>query len=248
MKRRPKVHLIAALLSVAVFWLYTAFKDVTSDVQTRSPRYRMLEILGHCQNYAKSHGDTYPDGRSSNEAFRKLFQAGLIKDEGKFRVNRYSKRPDDNIGDAKNGFGNALETGECEVFYVRPHHSDNNSPKGPSIFAFRQTDWQNYWVWASESPMTTASERPANGTFGFLRAEEVNLLSPDYWKQFGVDFKDVLAPEGFAPDVTALNNQARANRSVRWLIFIPYGLFLIADLGYVWYARRKLRKSSAATS
>ena len=244
-------HVIFVVITLLVFLLYIAYKDLMSQIRTRSTKSAMGLILNLCQAYATAHDNTYPDGETSNEAFRKLFHVEPRNvSEGMFLRSSSSKRyPDEEIGGAENGFSKALEPGECDVYYVRAHPSATSHSVNPRVFVFVRADWKNYWVWSSYGAMTKDSLGSGSLlTRGVLNAEEVDLLSPDYWKQFGVDFKDVLAPEGFAPDVAALNSQARANRRVRWLIFIPYGLFLIADLGYVLYARRKLRESSAANS
>ena len=235
-------HVIFVGFTLLVFWLYIAYKDLMSQLRTRSHKSDMGLILSLCQAYATAHDNAYPDGQSSNEAFRKLFHVEPKNvSEGMFLRSASSKRyPDDEIGAAENGFSKALEPGECDVYYVRAQPSATSHSVNPRVFVFVRADWKNYWVWSSYGAMT--KDNLGSGsllTRGVLNAEEVNLLSPDYWKQFGVDFKDVLAPEGFAPDVTALNNQARAHRRVRWLIFIPYGLFLIADLAYACLAKRR---------
>ena len=238
-------HCVGVLLTAAAFWLFITYKDVMSEIRTRGPRYRMRQIQSVCEDYAKTHGNTYPDGESSNETFRKLFSDPKMGGdvESTFLVSPpFKKHADGEIGDASDGYSKALEPGECDVYYVRPQPSATNHPKTPRVFALVRTSWINYWVWSSYGTMTKDTQSVGPLSLGFLNAEEVDLLSPDYWKQFGVDFKDVLAPEGYTLDVPALNRENQANRRASCLILVPYGLFVIGDIVYFCYKRRKLKK------
>lgn len=240
---RYTTHCTLLLLTGFAWPIYTSYQENFSKKMLSIYEGRFTALHSVFHNYAVHHDKHFPDGKTSNEAFRKLFQGSLVDDESLFLI-ADQPEPDQYIGTAETGFREALEPGECNLYYVRGLKFDHHAPKMPWIFTLIKTRWQNYWVYIGADFQFSGRGRivlPSYAT-GYLDAEKVNLLSPDYWKQFGVVFNDVLAPEGPKEDPMVLSPTAQANRRVRWLIFIPYGLFLIADFGYACLAKRR-RKS-----
>ena len=241
-------HAIFAFLTVLVFGLFTLFQTVMSEASAKTAKKNAYQIMNAVAVYKESHEEKFPNDQSSNEVLRRFFQLGLVEDEILFATNRDEKSPDGNIGSAENGYQQALEEGECGIYYIRGLKLAPLKAKAPCLFYLRKTHGCNYWICGYLVKSFDKTPPEITSSVEFLNAEEVDLLSPDYWKQFGVDFKDVLAPEGYTLDVPALNRENQANRRVRWLILIPYGLFIIGDIVYFRYTRRKLRKSSLANS
>lgn len=244
MTKKPLIRYIlhcTILLCTGLAWpVYNAFDDDFENINIPIYEHRLEPVAAACHEYAEAHDKNFPDGKSSNEAFRKLFQTGLVEYE--YHFHGYEPRGSDNIiGTAETGFREALEPGECTLYYVRGFQSDHYEAKRPWIFTLLKNEWRNTWVYIS-ADYSIQGETVGPFITGTLDAEKVNLLSPDYWKQFGIDFNDVLAPEGPMEDPMVLSPTAQAHRRERWFIFIPYGLFLIADLGYACLAKRR-RKS-----
>lgn len=105
-------------------------------VSTKTARWRAFSVkkrlsqqYSSCHQYARTHAGAYPDGNSSNAAFRKLFQEGIEDDERGYFIPPLTKGhnfPDLQIGDKGNGFAQALESGECSLYYIRvPAHPRN---------------------------------------------------------------------------------------------------------------------------
>ena len=91
---------------------------------------QLFHIYQACSAYAQINDQVFPDGKSSNEAFRELFIIGLIDDEKLFfiRKNGIERKgePDGDIGTARNQYKKALEAGECDFYYVRGQAKDRD--------------------------------------------------------------------------------------------------------------------------
>lgn len=71
--------------------------------------------------YVSGADQMFPDGKSSNEAFRQLFVKGLVDDEKLFHLEgpeNKNDQPDGDIGTEKDGFKAALAPGECSFYYI----------------------------------------------------------------------------------------------------------------------------------
>ena len=143
--------------------------------------------------YAQAHDQAMPDGKSSNEVFRKLFQEGLLDDEKLFFIkarNGGGKPPDGVIGTQEDGFAKALEPGECCFYYVRGGVADRDDSTRPILFTR---------VGGSDGKVFTIVVRVS----GQSRVEDPRAedwFDKEYMKsKYGIDPSDILAPEGPLP-------------------------------------------------
>ena len=229
---RYTCHCILLLLTGFAWPIYTSYQENFSKKMLRACESKFYQILQSFKIYAAQHNSIFREANSSNEAFRKLFQAQLLDDEETFHFSLYDKMPDGNIGTVENGFREALEENECTAYTYRLASPD--SPM-PCVIALVRTQWNNYWVLGSfekGEPVVNVHEV----------GKVTNPVFAAYFDYYAVDFRNQLAPDGPKEDPMVLSLTAQANRRVRWIIFIPYGLFLIADLGYACLAKRR-RKS-----
>ena len=143
--------------------------------------------------YAQSRDGAFPDGKSSNEAFRKLFQLGLVDDEKLFFIKARTgggKPPDGDIGTTDDGYAKALEPGECCFYYIRGGVADRSDPSRPIILTR---------IGGTDGKVSTI----CIGLIGQARVEEgkaEDLFDKEYLKlKYGIDPSDILAPEGPIP-------------------------------------------------
>lgn len=91
---------------------------------------QLYQIYQACSAYAQTNDQVFPDGKSSNEAFRELFIKGLVDDERLFFIHKdgfkRKRRPDGDIGTAQNQYKKALEAGECDFYYIRGQAKDRD--------------------------------------------------------------------------------------------------------------------------
>ncbi|WP_113957939.1 hypothetical protein [Roseimicrobium gellanilyticum] len=88
--------------------------------------------------YAMGNDGRYPEGKTSNEVFRELFQSGLCEDEMLFaipdtRARNTGKLPDGQVGTVDDGFSKALVPGECDVTLVTPPPTGTPSSRNRPI-------------------------------------------------------------------------------------------------------------------
>lgn len=84
-----------------------------------------------------SEGGEFPEGKSSNEAFRQLFLKGLIDDEKLFYLGSAENKdgqPDGDIGTEKDGYKAALAPGECSFYYISGLTSDRDDSSLPIAY------------------------------------------------------------------------------------------------------------------
>ena len=192
------------LIAVAVSLLYW---DVMSDIKRKSD-LRMLRQIGEsCAAYAKAHEGNYPDGTTSNEAFRQLFIAGLIDDERLFMTSEIDrKRPDGNIGTAENGYLQALAPGECRWTYVRGLKAGKADPTTPLFYMQSFRDDGEVWMLSCREGGNSVIDHTENGAvFEVFNGQKMDTFSAAYLKErYGIAPQDILKPEGPPRDAVAV--------------------------------------------
>ena len=109
-----------------------------SEAAVKETLGKLNRIHQACVAYSISHHLKFPVGKTSNEAFRQVFIAGVIDDEKLFYISEIGdkkKLPDGKIGNAASGFAEALEPNECNISYVSGLTFDLNDGNLPLAFA-----------------------------------------------------------------------------------------------------------------
>ena len=208
------------------------YNPVTPKMVARSAAKTLLNISVDCGAYANTHDGAYPEGKSSNEAFRKLFQAHITDYERPFRFTRPEGGwSNQEIGTAEDGFSEALLPGECDVYYVRGLNRATSDPKTPFLFACLPRSREIYWVACTISGESIIFPAGDDGVSGEFNGQKLNFRSPDYWKQFGVPFQDVLSPEGPAEDFAAYAATVKKNIRERYLVISAACVLLVILIG-----------------
>ncbi len=174
----------------------------------------LYSIHQACYAYASGHEGKFPDGKSSNEAFRQLFIAGIVDDEKLFGIGGINQViPDGNRGTQENGFLQALAPGECAYFYVRGLDTDDQRSTAPLLFVpFLHSDGNPYLILvrcggAAKADLITdkAIRETPNVKFDDRFFEE-------YLKTYyGIAPLTILKPEGPIRDVFALAREQKMN-------------------------------------
>ena len=109
-----------------------------SEAAVKVTLRKLYQIHQACFAYASLHDQKFPVGKTSNEAFRQLFIAGLVDDEKLFYISEIGNkkdRPDENIGTAASGYAEALEPDDCNISYVSGLIADQDDSTLPIVFA-----------------------------------------------------------------------------------------------------------------
>lgn len=107
------------------------------------------QILISLRGYAADHNGRFPEGATSNDAFRELFKGGLIDDERAFTASYSPFQPDNQIGEAPD-YKAALERGENHWAMTRGL-TEKSDPSTPLVFENpSMASWPP--VWNIEAP------------------------------------------------------------------------------------------------
>ncbi len=180
------------LLFLIILFLPIPLQDMQL-MRAKAAMKQAYQINQALYAYAQGHDGAFPDGKSSNKAFRKLFQEGLVDDEKLFFIkaqNGGGKPPDGVIGTQDDSFAKALEPGECCFYYIRGGVTDGGDPSRPIILTK---------VGGSDGKVFTIVVRVG----GQSRVEDPRAedwFNKEYLKsKYGIDPNDILAPEGPVP-------------------------------------------------
>ena len=127
---------IAGFLLLVLLPLITYTARISPEMRTKAAMKQAYQIHHALYAYAQGHDGAFPDGKSSNEAFRKLFQAGLLDDGKLFFIKPRiggGKYPDGDFGTTDDGYAKALEPGECCFYYIRGGLINGGDPSRPII-------------------------------------------------------------------------------------------------------------------
>ena len=201
--------IIVLIIAVVVCPPYWA---MMRGIKLRQSLGALSQIRDACAAYAKTHEGNYPGGTTSNEAFRQLFIAGLIDYEGLFTTSEIDrKRPDGNIGTAKNGYLQALAPGECRLTYIRGLKAGEPDLRIPLFYMQSVQDDGEIWMLCCREGGESLIERTENGeVLDVFNGRQLESFSEAYLKErYGIAPQDILKPEGPVRDVIAL---ARARK------------------------------------
>lgn len=155
---------------------------MADSLRAKSAMKKLYQIHQACFAYAQSHDQKFPEGKTSNEVFRQLFVQGLIDDEHLFSLAEPTKA-DGNIGNSANGFRNALEPGECDIYYIRNQTTDRDDTTAPLLAGrVKSGDQDEFIILRIGGNASAPAMKTANIT---------EYLS----KEFRVKPEDVVAPE-----------------------------------------------------
>lgn len=135
---------VVLLAAITVGVAIPAFNGIAakSRMMWASSNGRM--ILISLKSYAGDHDGTYPEGATSNDAFREIFKAGMLDDERPFTTASSPYVPDNNIGIAPD-FKEALKPGENH-WAMTKGLSDESSGNAPLVFENPAVaSWPPYW-------------------------------------------------------------------------------------------------------
>ncbi|WP_395736683.1 hypothetical protein [Prosthecobacter sp.] len=114
------------------------------------------QIIMSLKMYARNNGSAYPDSvhyekaASSNQAFRRLFQEGIVEAEGIFGCSNSVFVPDGKIGNAP-GFTKALTPGECHWMLLKSQ-TDTSAGDIPVVVENAlNASWPPRWDASGES-------------------------------------------------------------------------------------------------
>lgn len=169
---------------IAVGWVSVALAVRTDEARIKSAMKKMYQVQTACFACASSHDEKFPDGKSSNEAFRQLFIQDLLDDERLLSFSEKPGVPDLEISGKADGYAKALEPGECDLYFVRNIGRDDMTT--PLIFA---------WVENAHQLVSVC----ADGGAKLMDRSDQQLGKDKAIERFlaknNIDPKDVLAPE-----------------------------------------------------
>ena len=218
------------ILSVGTLLSFEHVLHTASHAPRSSDQHALQAVWTACFSYANAHEGKFPDGKSSNEAFRQLFIAGLVDDEKLFQGRGTNKViQDGNIGTQENGFLQALAPGECAYSYIRGRDTDEQSLRAPLIIAQVINTDGNPWVIFVRCGGTVESYSSINGTaLEKWNGNQADRIFEEYLKEYyGILPQDILKPEGPHRDITALAHQRkmeilRIEAAIILLIWLPF--------------------------
>ena len=209
----PRVRLPIGFTIVFGIFHFTIAPQVHRWMRSFST-HAVYSIHQACFAYASNHEGTFPDGKSSNEAFRQLFIAGLVNDEKLFRTLGTKKGvPDGNIGTKEDGFLQALAPGECPYSYVRGLDTNNDRSNAPLLFVTILDSYGEPCLICARCGGTVKAYPLTDGAV--LEEHDgkmVDIFSHAYLKEtYGILPQDILKPEGSIPDTLALAREQKVN-------------------------------------
>ena len=115
---------VVSIIAMMAGGAYLGYSSLLPGFRARQAATQARVIHGWLIGYANEHGGSFPEGESSNEAYRQLFKGSLGADEKQFAISgEVTHRaapgggPDGDTGTAPD-FAQALEAGECGYAYV----------------------------------------------------------------------------------------------------------------------------------
>jgi hypothetical protein len=167
-----------------------------TDKAAEAAMKKLYQIHQALFAYAVACGDQmFPDGKSSNEAFRQLFLKGLVDDEKLFHLEgpeNKNDKPDGNIGTEKDGFKAALAPGECSFYYISGLSVDRDDSTLP--IAYTKVTGEEDGVIYVIVVRIGGNCRVYKTTDGIVKEKQdgkmVDILSEEY----GTDTGHILAP------------------------------------------------------
>jgi uncharacterized protein (TIGR03067 family) len=165
-------------------------KAKTLDQQeAQKMRRRLTQIHGMLLVVASRQNGNFPDGKTSNEAFRTLCAKGLVDDEHIFSAN--PKAADQNIGDKASGYDKAVEPGECDISLVRGLNLNTSKPNLPLLFTSYKGHDGTIYVALSRVDGTC---RIYETTDGIVKEEKDNTQVDVLSKAYGTIPENILSP------------------------------------------------------
>lgn len=216
---------------IAILW--GAVSRSTPELMAKVVWKRAYSIHQALDAYSRTGEKQFPDGNSANEAFRKLFETGLMDDPQLFWFSSSAwssaeKRPESIKGNVNSD--NVLKANECRFYYVRPNGTTTVTP-----IIFTRLGGLDGKVF--DIVVTSGSGKiETNG-------DPTITVTQAVARKFGIDPKDILEPEGALPRTWEI--PAPALPKWKAILLSPVTLFFLcvgAGLGiHLW--RKRLRKS-----
>jgi type II secretory pathway pseudopilin PulG len=142
MKLTRKTGVIVGVSSIAVAVAYLTLQPVYQKMRREAQAKAMLkqayEIHQALYAYANGNDGVFPIGEEwSNNAYRKLFIAGVLDDERIFFVPGSAtcsgSKPDGELGTSANGYASAVAAGENHWAYATGLSSDRDDSSQPLV-------------------------------------------------------------------------------------------------------------------
>jgi hypothetical protein len=204
-----------------------ALSPILPHAKAKSVMKQAYQIHQACFAYAQGNDQAFPDGNTANEVFRKLFERGLIDDELLFWI-ASSTKPNGIISDSQGNFNKALEPGECCFYFVRPSKTKEDDSGRPLIFArVGGADGKVYDIVVARYGNANV-QSPGDPTL---------TIAQSIAKQFGIDPKDILEPEGPLPRAWEL--PAPPQPAWQAFLFSPITLAVFMLIAAIYFHRRR---------
>jgi len=139
----PRILVSVILVLAFVFGVpfYLKISETTNAMDACSHGRHILVSL---KSYASEHEGKYPDGATSNDAFRELFKGGYMSEESLFTAANSPYIPNDRIGESP-GYTEALMPGENHWSMTKGLKEDS-SGNAPLIFENPAVaSWPPFW-------------------------------------------------------------------------------------------------------
>ena len=236
--------IMPVVLSIAAIYLFQLWFRIHTELKFHSSARVLAQLRGLCSYYAEHNNQKFPDGKSSNEAFRQFFIIGYIDDEDKLftSFDLVPQRPDGDIGTKEDGFIQALAPGECQINYIRglTTEADRLTP----LF-FTQVvglDGEIYMLGARVGQHDAVYPTTNGAVLEEHEGKTVDIFSEAYLKEkYGIEPQDILKPEGPPRDLTAI---AKARK--RYLHTLGAGILALIWLPFLIGVLIKHRRAARA--
>jgi len=238
---RPILPLV---LSIAAIYLFQLWFRILTELKFHSSAPIFAQLLGLCSEYAKNNNQKYPDGKSSNEAFRQFFISGYIDDVIKLftSFDLVPQRPDGAIGTKEDGFIQALTPGECQLNYIRGLTTEADRLTPLLFMQVVGSDGEIYMLGARVGQHGTIYPTTNGAVLEEHEGKTVDIFSDAYLNEkYGIEPQDILKPEGPPRDVIAMAKARKQHlhaleAGILALIWLP---FLLT----VWIKHRRKAKT-----
>lgn len=238
------LRILLLIVLIIAFSLLETYWNIMGDIKRKQTVASLRQIRLVCALYAETHEGKYPDGTTSNEAFRQLFITGLIDDENDFPSGEIKRKiTDNNIGTPENGYLQALAPGECRLTYIRGLIAGKTDPAIPLLYMQTVHGDGEVWMLGYTEGGEKILQPTTNGAvLQEHNGQQVDIFSEAYLKEkYGIAPQDILKPEGPPRDVLALAS-ARKWENRRFEAVILTVILLILFLQREMKALQRKRK------
>lgn len=227
---------ISAFFLAFCFGFWALWTPLVTTLKVKSIVRKAYSIHQACIAFTGGGDQNFPDGNSANDAFRKLFEKGIVDDErllwfAPLKSEPSASKPNGVISSSEGNFDKAVEAGECCFYYVRPNRSKGADDIRPLAFTR---------VGGADGKAYDIVVHVTGNALAQLSEDPTNSVSQMVAKKYGIDPKDILEPEGPQPRAWEIPASIRISPIPPSVLFLAIGIFL-----HRW--RKRLTKSVTAT-